>query len=68
MSGEIMFRVGARIEADVVIGLWQWYNMAKHYENVALADFDVVRSTQFPDDMSSGVCVNRCTPFQFDAI
>ena len=30
--------------------------MAEYYENVNLQDYDVVRSTQFTDDMSCGVC------------
>lgn len=33
----------------------QRYSMADHPENVSIADFDVVRSTQFVDDASRGV-------------
>lgn len=29
--------------------------MAEYYDNVNLQDYDVVRSTQFVDDMSCGV-------------
>lgn len=31
--------------------------MGSQYENVHVADYDVVRSTQFIDDMTHGVCV-----------
>jgi hypothetical protein len=38
--------------------------MAEYYENVPLQDYDVVRSTQFVDDMSCGVREYPFTHFQ----
>ena len=32
--------------------------MDSQYESVNAADFDVVRSTQFVDELSHGVCVH----------
>ena len=51
---------------DVAVCLMQGYIMADHYENVNHADYDVVRSTQFADDMSCGVCVYCCMHFRVE--
>lgn len=40
---------------DVLDCKMQGYIMADQYENAPLTDFDVVRSTQFVDDLTHGV-------------
>ena len=42
-------------ETNVVIDNMHRYTMDSQYENVNVADFDVVRSTQFVDDYPRGV-------------
>lgn len=44
-------------QTDVHIASMQNYNMASQYDNVNLGDYDVVRSTQFVDDLTRGVHV-----------
>lgn len=58
-----LFSVGVRVESLGVVCSMQVYIMADHYENSSHADFDVVRSTQFVDDMSCGVRVYRYNHF-----
>lgn len=48
-------RVEVQHETDVDIGKMQTYSMEDQYESVNIGDFDVVRSTQFVDDLSRGV-------------
>lgn len=43
------------MKTDVGIGKLQTYSMDSQYESQNLAEFDVVRSTQFVDDLSRGV-------------
>lgn len=52
---QITYRVGVRAEVLLVVFFMQGYIMAVHHESVHNMDFDVVRSTQFQDDMSRGV-------------
>ena len=53
-----MICVEIMYETDVEIGKMQTYNMEDQYESVNIGDFDVVRSTQFVDDLSRGVHVS----------
>ena len=53
-----MFCVQVKHIPDVGIGSAQKYSMEDQYESVNLADYDVVRSTQFADEMSRGVHVS----------
>lgn len=53
LCGEVKF------ETYVGICMLQTYSMEDQYESVNLADYDVVRSTQFVDDLSRGVHVSH---------
>lgn len=54
-----LFCVPFKRAADVGNGHMQTYSMEDQYESVNLADYDVVRSTQFVDDLSRGVHVSH---------
>lgn len=56
--------MGDNDETNAVALKKQGYIMADQYENANLSDFDVVRSTQFVDDMSCGVRGYRVSHFQ----
>lgn len=47
------------MKLNVVVRKIKEYIMVDQYENASIADFDVVRSTQFVDDMTCGVRVSR---------
>ena len=59
------FYVRMNDETNIWIVKMQRYTMADQYENVALADFDVVRSTQFVDDLTQRVHVSYALVFKF---
>lgn len=61
-----MFSVPIKHETDVGIGNMQTTSMEDQYESVNLADFDVVRSTQFVDDMSRGVFISYILGFDLN--
>lgn len=46
------------IQIEVVCAKRQRHSMADHYSQGGLADYDVVRSTQFEHEMSRGVCMD----------
>ena len=52
-------------ETEQFLAKMQRYTMADQYENVNPGDFDVVRSTQFVDDMARGVHIPFILDFKF---
>ena len=54
------------VKIDDINGRLQRYSMETQYENVHVADYDIVRSTQFADDLTHGVCVLHIMAPKFD--